>query len=493
MSLVGSLYGSVNTSTRHVSGSSSLSSTLNSSSSPLSVCSSTAPKLPLLSASSWSTARAKLLAPPVLRRQRSTASSATSSSVLSAAASGPPTVSQTLTPPQGFSNLHGQSSPLSNAAGGLGGGGGGGGGEESLEPINKKLKTLLSSIAQASQAASSLLGPSVSLSGGSGGTGGGLQVVIDEYDCAKPNDFEAILKRRKRRQQEKEMEQQRRKQTQQDQMDRERAEQQELLATAAGAAAGCAAAAAVVGGGAAVVGGGAAVAGGGGAAGAALALKVSGQEAWARRAHLGGGNVESVENEDSGGGKLKTNFAARMMEKMGWKHGEGLGREKQGITAPLVARKTDTRSGVIVKGATKHAPVTSAAVGVGPAVGGGGGGNSRVVMLTNLVGRGEVDEDVQGETEEEAAKYGNLLKVLIVVVDEEVGKLSEESRGGNVIGKGEAVGDDEAVRIFCEYESKMQAEVAYRSLDGRKFGSRMVKARYYDESRYNANDLLMRF
>lgn len=42
-----------------------------------------------------------------------------------------------------------------------------------------------------------------------------------------------------------------------------------------------------------------------------------------------------------------------MLEKMGWKHGEGLGREKQGILAPLVARKTDKRSGVIVQGSEK--------------------------------------------------------------------------------------------------------------------------------------------
>ena len=45
----------------------------------------------------------------------------------------------------------------------------------------------------------------------------------------------------------------------------------------------------------------------------------------------------------------KKTFAARMMEKMGWKQGEGLGANKQGITAPLVARKTAMRSGIIVQ------------------------------------------------------------------------------------------------------------------------------------------------
>lgn len=46
----------------------------------------------------------------------------------------------------------------------------------------------------------------------------------------------------------------------------------------------------------------------------------------------------------------KRGFAQKMLEKMGWKHGEGLGRDKQGILAPLVARKTDKRSGVIIQG-----------------------------------------------------------------------------------------------------------------------------------------------
>ena len=41
-------------------------------------------------------------------------------------------------------------------------------------------------------------------------------------------------------------------------------------------------------------------------------------------------------------------LAARMMEKMGWKEGQGLGKTRQGMVTPLVAQKTDARSGVIV-------------------------------------------------------------------------------------------------------------------------------------------------
>lgn len=42
-------------------------------------------------------------------------------------------------------------------------------------------------------------------------------------------------------------------------------------------------------------------------------------------------------------------LAQRMLEKMGWKEGEGLGKSGQGIAAPLAVQKTDARSGRVGK------------------------------------------------------------------------------------------------------------------------------------------------
>jgi len=56
-----------------------------------------------------------------------------------------------------------------------------------------------------------------------------------------------------------------------------------------------------------------------------------------------------------GGGGGGMGLAARMMEKMGWKEGQGLGRARQGMVTPLVAQKTDARSGVIVNAAEDRA------------------------------------------------------------------------------------------------------------------------------------------
>lgn len=42
--------------------------------------------------------------------------------------------------------------------------------------------------------------------------------------------------------------------------------------------------------------------------------------------------------------------AVKLMKSMGWTEGEGLGKERQGIAAPIMLQKTDARTGVIVSG-----------------------------------------------------------------------------------------------------------------------------------------------
>jgi splicing factor 45 len=41
-------------------------------------------------------------------------------------------------------------------------------------------------------------------------------------------------------------------------------------------------------------------------------------------------------------------FGTRIMKKYGWKDGQGLGKESQGISAPLLAKKTSGHAGVII-------------------------------------------------------------------------------------------------------------------------------------------------
>ncbi|ORX73521.1 hypothetical protein BCR32DRAFT_99263 [Anaeromyces robustus] len=95
---------------------------------------------------------------------------------------------------------------------------------------------------------------------------------------------------------------------------------------------------------------------------------------------------------------------------------------------------------------------------------------SRVVLLTNLVGAGEVDDTLQEETAEECEKYGVVERCLIYEVK------------GNVP-------DDEAVRIFIKFGKLEEAAKAFSALNGRFFGGRKVKAKYFDEDRFTKLDL----
>ncbi|ORX50794.1 hypothetical protein BCR36DRAFT_370277 [Piromyces finnis] len=95
---------------------------------------------------------------------------------------------------------------------------------------------------------------------------------------------------------------------------------------------------------------------------------------------------------------------------------------------------------------------------------------SRVVLLTNLVGAGEVDDTLQEETAEECQKYGEVKTCLIYEVK------------GNVQ-------DDEAVRIFIKFGKIEEAAKAFGALNGRFFGGRKVKAKYFDENRFSKLDL----
>lgn len=269
--------------------------------------------------------------------------------------------------------------------------------------------------------------------------------LINEYDPAKPNSYDEYVKERARYHRKREEERR-----QKEELERLREEQQRRAASAVPTS-------------------------------MSASLSISGDEAWKRRGQLSAaifGEPPAAGGSDtpaqaSGTTEKGRGFAQKMLEKMGWKHGEGLGREKQGILAPLVARKTDKHSGVIVQGNTPVPPGTPAATPAAvlpspsslPAT-----DVSRIVLLTNLVGKGEVDSDLESETAEEAAKFGNLLAVKIVEVS--------------------TLPDEEGVRIFCEYESSTAAVKAVQSFHGRLFGGRSVKAQFFSEKLYAENNLM---
>ncbi|KAF3859420.1 hypothetical protein F7725_021819 [Dissostichus mawsoni] len=153
--------------------------------------------------------------------------------------------------------------------------------------------------------------------------------------------------------------------------------------------------------------------------------------------------------------------AHKIMQKYGFKEGQGLGKHEQGLSTALSVEKTSKRGGKIIIGDAAEKrdnvkksdanPLTEILK-----------NPTKVVLLRNMVGRGEVDEDLEGETKEECEKYG---KVIAVVPDED------------------------AVRIFLEFERVESAIKAVVDLNGRYFGGRIVRACFYNLDKFRVLDL----
>uniref|UniRef100_A0A7N6FDE1 Splicing factor 45 n=1 Tax=Anabas testudineus TaxID=64144 RepID=A0A7N6FDE1_ANATE len=170
--------------------------------------------------------------------------------------------------------------------------------------------------------------------------------------------------------------------------------------------------------------------------------------------------------------------AHKIMQKYGFKEGQGLGKHEQGLSTALSVEKTSKRGGKIIVGdaaenyfypsvankksdpgkKTETNPLTEILK-----------NPTKVVLLRNMVGRGEVDEDLEGETKEECEKYGKVVKCVIFEIAD--------------------VPDDEAVRIFLEFERVESAIKAVVDLNGRYFGGRVVKACFYNLDKFRILDL----
>ena len=102
----------------------------------------------------------------------------------------------------------------------------------------------------------------------------------------------------------------------------------------------------------------------------------------------------------------------------------------------------------------------------------GGGQNTssptRVVLLRNMVGRGEVDGMLSREVTEECSKYGRVAKVVVHEMKD--------------------VPDSQSVRIFVHFGSIKAAVTALQDLNGRFFGGRKVLATYYSELKLTMKD-----
>lgn len=96
---------------------------------------------------------------------------------------------------------------------------------------------------------------------------------------------------------------------------------------------------------------------------------------------------------------------------------------------------------------------------------------SRILVLRNMVGPEDVDEDLENEITDECGKFGEVERVIIY----------QEKQG-------EEEDADVIVKIFVEFTNAKSLEKATESLNGRFFAGRIVKAEVYDQTSYDSKD-----
>jgi len=199
-------------------------------------------------------------------------------------------------------------------------------------------------------------------------------------------------------------------------------------------------------------------------------------------------------------------FAARLMAKWGHKEGQGLGADQSGSVVPLSVERTASKAkGMHAESATvkkgKQPAQIGKSTGMGRIVNANEdekarqdrirfGESSRIVVLCNLVGAEEADDS---DLREEIGKVISFRVFWLVLkstlLGEECGKNGTVERVIVHLRSTKPRDPGDAVRVFVQFAGPAAAWKTVREMDGRFFGGRAVRARYYPEQLFAQGQL----